>query len=77
MSYLKRQDPELYARYLQLRHVDPRLCDVFNDLEFMAQNVERDQHGGSVVMADILAELVSELRIRVAKCETGRNTTKE
>lgn len=76
MSYLQRTHPTLFERYSTVRHLDARLCEVFEDLETSARLFE----GGGQIdneLAAILSELTSELRSRVAKCENDKRQNME
>lgn len=77
MSYLKNSDPNLFSRFLAVRHLDQRVSEAFDDLEMSAQLLNTSPETETDVIAEIVAELTTELRTRVAKCEVAQGQSKE
>ena len=77
MGFLEKHDPALYEKYLRRRHLDRRISVVFGDLETVAQIDEAATGSVDCSTNSIVAELIEELRHRIAVCEVGLNQTEE
>ena len=71
MSYLKRQDPELFARFEWVRDRDGRLLEAFEDFETVARVQALSGPGANARIAGIVSELKEELRQRIEACEAS------
>ena len=71
MSFLERYEPDLYQKYLRTRHLDHRISDVFGDLEAVARIEVAGKWSADLLATSIVAELIEELRRRIAACDEG------
>lgn len=77
VSYLRKHDPDLFAAYLMVRDLDPVVVEIFDDLETVGRLVQSSAPTGSDLVTTIIADLIDELRRRIAACEENRNGQKE
>ena len=77
MSFLERHDPILFSRFSRVKRHDRQLREVFDDLETVAAELERNGGREARHVAGIVAELTDELRHRVTACELAQMESKE